>query len=44
MFSHKDDPESVRAVRRFQMQAIARWISAFRQEGLVRVAAWGDAV
>jgi hypothetical protein len=40
MFSHPDDPESVIEARRFELEQVAKWISAARLEK--PAASWGD--
>jgi len=41
MFSHPDDPESVRATRRLELAHIRRWIEAY-PAGARPARAWGD--
>ena len=40
MFSHADDPPSVRAVRKFEMEQVAKWIAERAAQG--RAQSWGD--
>ncbi len=40
MFSHPNDPPSVKAVRAFELAAIKRWIAGY--DGRVNAKSWGD--
>ena len=45
MFSHPNDPPSVRAARAFELASIRRWVSEFAAtETLPPLASWGDAL